>query len=119
MGLLEIEAVDLEDISAIMDCGRKYTVAKLMEQFGLTKEQAQSLVVTHEMLPPSTIGADLMETQDRLAWGNGLISSDIDIDYGTENDFLDIESEPYDNLELCDLEEMVLEEMVKELENLF
>lgn len=42
--LKDIEAIDIDDITALMGCGKKYTVEELVEQFGISVDAAKSLL---------------------------------------------------------------------------
>ena len=41
--LEDIEAIDIDDITALMACGKKFTVEELVEQFGVPIDVAKSL----------------------------------------------------------------------------
>lgn len=42
--LEDIETIDIADITALLACGKKYTVEELVEQFGVPIDVAQSLL---------------------------------------------------------------------------
>lgn len=43
--LEDIEAIDIDDITALMEGGKKYTVEELVEQFGISVDAAKSVLV--------------------------------------------------------------------------
>lgn len=44
--LEDIEAIDIDDITALMECGKKYTVEELVEQFGISVDAAKSVLAS-------------------------------------------------------------------------
>ena len=42
--LEDIEAIDIDDITVLMECGKKYTVEELVEQFGISVDAAKSVL---------------------------------------------------------------------------
>ena len=44
----EIEAIDIDDIWSLMECGKAYTVKDLVEEFGISVDSAKSVLALFE-----------------------------------------------------------------------
>lgn len=76
LSLEDIEAIDIDDIAAILDCGRNYTVGDLVEQFGISVEVAESLlnnrssmdmpnlIAENEIMEPLSSNANAIDIRD-------------------------------------------------------
>ena len=109
LSLEDIEAIDIGDIAAILDCGKNYTVSDLVEQFGISIEVAESLLNNSSgMVEPNTIAKN--EIVEPLS---------------SNSDALDIRDfvEPFDNDLLSDekggLSDEDITQMIYDLEHAF
>lgn len=107
--LEDIEAIDIDDITALMECGKKYTVEELVEQFGISVDAAKAVLApcNHIDIAKAIAEAENTEAIDS-------VFSDADLSESAE---------PFDdNLPLNKITEFSDEElaqMVYELEHAF
>lgn len=46
----DIEAIDIDDIMALMECGKQYSVEELVEQFGISIDTVKALLAPHDFI---------------------------------------------------------------------
>lgn len=59
--LEDIEAIDIDDITALMECGKKYTVEELVEQFGISVDAAKSVLAPCDHIAKAITEAENIE----------------------------------------------------------
>ena len=105
----EIEAIDIDDIGCLMECGKSYTVKDLVEEFGISVDSAKSVLALREHVNIAQAIAE-MEINE---------ATDISLNHGGVD-----EAEPFGNYEnpqnsFNGFHEDKLAQMVESLEHLF
>lgn len=104
-----IEAIDIDDIAALMECGKEYTLKDIIEQFGLSPDIAKSLLAPCECTDIAKAIAEAESTESIVSI------------FDNENEYEVAESSdsdlPID--ELREYRDEELRQMVYELEHAF
>lgn len=69
-----IEAIDIDDITALMECGKDYTVEELVEQFGISVDSAKSLLTRRNCIE---ISDAIAESETAIATNSNFDSVDV------------------------------------------
>lgn len=82
--LEDIETIDIADITALLACGKKYTVEELVEQFGVPIDVAQSLLAPCDRMDIAKAIAEAEKTE-------AVESSNSDLPFNEQREYGDEE----------------------------
>ena len=105
--LEDIEAIDIDDITALMECGKKYTVEELVEQFDISVDAARSVLA-----PCNHIAKAIAEAENTEAIVSIFENAD-------EHEAAESSDSDLPLNESCDYSDEELARMVYELEHAF